>query len=412
MNDLSADISAAMQGVTSEWKKAKQRDDRVARSRLQQMRSKPSRTTIRDAAFSVMEQSYNRASSHGRYYATARQMFYPARPAILAMTGETTLDSKYFTQTLVKDYLETYWPDWKVVWDARGHLLEPHTGKSLGLGGRDVVQYLAGWGAHITNDAPALPRRVATTGPQHRYANALFIEKEGFTEILTDAGLPERFDMALLSTKGIPNDAACDLIAQLHRRQVRVFVLHDFDLAGFKILRTLREGTRLSTGSPVIDLGLRMEDITGLESETVSYGKQRVDPSRYLRTCGATKEEMAFLVRSGNGYRSPWEGERVEINALTTEQLLAFLERKFEEHGVLKVLPEADVMGNAYRRAVFLQRVDAEIEKLQADLATDDLAVPNDLGTRVADLLGANQKMSWDDAVWEVALGDTAELEA
>src|SRR5690606_16594938 len=99
-------------------------NDRVSRSALQRMRMP--RTSIREVAFYVMEDAYNKASANGKYYANARQIMYAARPEILKHADATDLDSVYFTQTLLKDYIEEYCPDWKVVWDARGHLIEPH----------------------------------------------------------------------------------------------------------------------------------------------------------------------------------------------------------------------------------------------------------------------------------------------
>ncbi len=79
-----------------------------------------------------------------------------------------------------------------------------------------------------------------------------------------------------------------------------------------------------------------MADIDGLPSEPVTY-KQQVNPRHYLQyDCDATEEEAAFIVEGRRVGR--WEGERVEINAMTSEQLVEWLERKFEEHGVqLKV---------------------------------------------------------------------------
>jgi hypothetical protein len=63
-----------------------------------------------------MEEAYNKASANGRYYANARQIYYAARPLVLELTDKkSTLDSRYFTQTLLKDYLELYNPNWKVV---------------------------------------------------------------------------------------------------------------------------------------------------------------------------------------------------------------------------------------------------------------------------------------------------------
>lgn len=403
MNDIRTAIAQATKSVTKAWTRAKRqadRNNRVSRARVEQLRHRPARRTIRDAAFSVMEEAYNKASANSRYFANARQIMYAARPYILEHCRVAEFDDVYFTQTLLKDYLEVHEPDWgdNVVWDARGHLAEPHTGRIVPLGGINVRQYIDSWHCDIRRHVPAVNRRIDTHGPENRFSSALFIEKEGFDEILKHAGIDKRFDMEIMSTKGVPTKVACDVILAMHQKGVRIFVVHDFDYAGFKILRTLMRGTRLATGSPVIGLGLRLDDVDGLPSEPVSY-RQRKHPSHYLRFCGATDEEIGLLANGGRS--GSWTGRRVEINAMTSDQLIAWLERKFEEHGVRKVLPDDGTLSAAYRRAVFLQYIEAEIAVLTADFEDGD--VPKRLAARVKALLRNNPALSWDEAVWHLA---------
>ena len=217
--------------------------------------------------------------------------------------------------------------------------------------------------------------------------------------------------MALMSTKGIPVKAACDLIHTFAMRSVNVFVLHDFDLAGFKILRTLRTGTRLSIGSNVIDLGFRMADIEGLDSESVTY-KQGIDPAYYLRNCGATPEEVAFLVRGGS--HGWYGGDRVEINAMTSEQLIEWLDRKFAEHGVKKFIPNENTIVAAFKRALFLQRMQEEMEELEEDLGKEikeEVTHPKKLHYKVAKEMANGGTKSWDEVVWELATEKLSEIE-
>ena len=201
---LSDAILSAGKGVTGDWKKAKKREDRVSRASLARLRWSPRSVSLKEAAFEVMEQAYNKASSDGRYYANARQIMYAARPLILSLTDKKIWkNSNYFTQTILKDYLEEYQPDWKIVWDARGHLHEPHTGHVVDLGGLKVMEYTNGWRDSFDVD-PYLDAsdQIQTTGPALRYGTALFIEKEGFAPILEAAGIAERYDLALVSSKG------------------------------------------------------------------------------------------------------------------------------------------------------------------------------------------------------------------
>lgn len=404
---LDQNIQSAIRGVTKEWKKAKRKadkQDRVSASELKRMRYRPPRITIREVAFEVMESAYNKASSNGKYYANARQIMYAARPEILFRTGEDELNSQYFTQTLLKDYLEIYDPPWKVVWGARGHVIEPYTNKRVGIGGSEVLNYRKKWTKDFdVRELPEVCEQIGTIGPDNRFNNVLFVEKEGFTEILIDAKIPERCSMALMSTKGIPVAAACDLISAFSQKGVRVFVLHDFDLAGFKLLRTLREGTRLSVGSDVIDLGFRMADILDLDSEPVVY-KQQKDPRYYLQyDCGATEEEANFLFAGRSYYK--YLGRRVEINAMTSEQLINWLDKKFTEHGVKKYIPDdMNTIVAAYKRAMFLQRIKEKIEEIAEEIELEEVDDPEGLCQEVVEEMENSDVSSWDQIVWDLAI--------
>jgi hypothetical protein len=191
--------------------------------------------SIKDAAWSVMAEAYQVASGNGRYPANARQIMYAARPKILALTDNNKLDDRYFTQTLLPDYIEEYpeeTDEWDVVFDARGTFIEPHTGKEIGLGTLEVREYLG--------DRPRLGPAVelaynemfSTTGPTNRYSNVLFIEKEGFAQLLRAARIAERFDIAVMSTKGMSTTAARMHIDGLSPHIENVLVLHDFEGIG------------------------------------------------------------------------------------------------------------------------------------------------------------------------------------
>jgi len=105
-------ITSAMRSAGGdEWRRAKGREDRVSSRSLDRIRYETKHETIRRLAFKVMEAAYEKASGGGRYPANARQIFYCARPSIIAAWAGTVfekseVDSQYFTQTLLKDYLE------------------------------------------------------------------------------------------------------------------------------------------------------------------------------------------------------------------------------------------------------------------------------------------------------------------
>ena len=85
----------------------------------------------------------------------------------------------------------------------------------------------------------------STRGPRHRFGAILFIEKEGFMPLFEAVHLAERFDIAIMSTKGVSVTAARQLVDELcGEHDIPLLVLHDFDKSGFTIVGTLQRDTR------------------------------------------------------------------------------------------------------------------------------------------------------------------------
>jgi hypothetical protein len=183
-----------------------------------------------------------------------------------------------------------------------------------------------------------------------------------------------------MSTKGMSSTAARTLIEKLCRHQVPLLALHDFDKAAFSIIGTLKRNTRRFTFSQqvkIIDIGLRLADVRALGLEASAEDAfDRGSASRKLenlRLNGATREEAEFLLT-----------KRVELNALTSDQLVAFIERKLAKHGIKKLVPKADLLGDAYRLFVRSKRVEAIVEETIKGIEQQDVAVPANLRARVA----------------------------
>ena len=116
--------------------------------------------------------------------------------------------------------------DWDVVYDARGHLAEPHVKNELGLGTLEVRSYVASW--HDDDEPDDLEIDIdqlyPTRGPQNRYEFALFIEKEGFDAILERSGIAKRYDLAIFSSKGMSTAATRMLVDHLSEAGVTILV--------------------------------------------------------------------------------------------------------------------------------------------------------------------------------------------
>jgi hypothetical protein len=233
----------------------------------------------------------------------------------------------------------------------------------------------------------------------------LFVEKEGFVPLFEAVHLAERYDLAIMSTKGMSSTAARTLIESLCKKEVPLLVLHDFDKAGFSIIGTLKRDTRrfvFDHEAKIIDLGLRLADVRklGLEaSAEAAFDRGRDSAKREnLLLNGATREETEFLLT-----------QRVELNALTSDQLVAFIEGKLAKHGIKKLIPKAGLLCDAYRLFVRSKRVEEIVEKTLAEIESDDIDVPANLTARVATHLRQHPKMRWDEAVATIAEDDQNE---
>jgi DNA topoisomerase VI subunit A len=102
--------------------------------------------------------------------------------------------------------------------------------------------------------------KVETSGPQGRFGAVQFIEKEGFTQLFNDAEIQERYDLAIMSTKGMSVVAARALVDEMcAKHDIPLLLLHDFDKAGFSIAGTLQRDTsryEFRNSIKVVDLGL------------------------------------------------------------------------------------------------------------------------------------------------------------
>ena len=406
--NIAADIIGSIERVTGQWAQTKKSEERhpgyvsFRRARLTSRRG----LSQKEAAARVMEEAYLAASNNGTLPANARQVMYAARPKIQALTGGRRLDDQYFCQVLLPDYIEEYGLAWDVVFDARGHFAEPHEGneeKLVNLGTLGVRDYLAALGEAEFDDADLRPAKVRTCGPDGNFGGVLFVEKEGFDSLFASVRLGDRHDIAIMSTKGVSVTAARALVDQMcAEHDIPLLVLHDFDVAGFTILDTLRRDTRryrFANDIKVIDLGLRLADVEamGLQAEAAASSKTRPAAIRArLLASGATPAEAQFLLQ-----------RRVELNAMTSGQLVAFVEGKLAEHGIAKLIPDRERLEEAYRLFERGERLRQAFDEIKEDFDDEDstVPVPADLQERVAKILAKRPQLRWDAAIGEILRG-------
>lgn len=402
-------VRQAIERVAGKWMKQRRQEERrqtAEHNRLDRLRDRAERaerSTIRDAAFAVMVDAYNAASSDGRRTVTARQIMYKARPPILEMTGRDKLEDAYFVTRLLPEFLQAH-PDltraWRIYFAPRGEFTEPYTRRAFKVGTKDVGSYLADAranGAYLTTREEIAPWTADTSGPTDRYAGIVAIEKGGIAETLVQEGIHNQLDVAVLNLQGQPVEAALALIDHL---QVPVLVLHDFDRAGLTIGANVN-GTwrhRHENEFLIRSIGLRLDHVRdwGLEREPIDAKNLKSVSDDRLRECGATPDELEFLRR-----------HRVELDAASTEQLITLVEQGFADLGIGKVVPDTERLVEAYRAAGINAEIAAAYRRVveEAERRWNIVAPPPDLEERIRAALEERPHVSWDQVLREIVEG-------
>jgi hypothetical protein len=402
--NIANDILDCVETATAKWtrqKKSEERHPGNVRYRVSRMTREP-RTSQKEAAWEVLEDAYMAASGNDTLPALARQIYYQARPKIMAMTDDKELAYGYFSQTLLPDYIEECGVNWRVVYDARGHFEEPHTNRRLGCGTIEVEDYLAAAKDPDIVAADFADANVDVIGPSGNISGILFCEKEGFNPLFRAVKLANRYDLMIISTKGVSVTAARRLIDDICGDfDLPLFTLHDFDFAGFVILGTLQRDTRryqFSSAVEVVDLGLRLDDIAGLEREPAAATRISARNQRaQLAQNGASAAEIDILLN-----------QRIELNAMASDALIAMIERKLKAYGLEKVVPDDNLLAKTFRAFHRSQQLRERFKKMEWQFNQEAAAadVPEDLEQRVRAVLAEHADLRWDDAI-QVVLDKT-----
>jgi hypothetical protein len=387
--DPGALIGDAIFGAIKPIYKEAKRQERAARAPRKSYYAPIQRTPQKYIVFGVLPEAIQNA---GSTFST-RDLYYAVRPLAYAhydWDDSKRLEYNYFAQTLVTEYEENHgripgrWSD------PRGHLHEPHTGESIALGTREVLNY---------------------EFPKYTYDKILYVEKEGEWPKLKAARLAERYDMAIASAKGYPVEAVRELFERAEGGDYQLFVFHDADLDGYNIARVMREATRRmkNYNVDVVDIGLTVEDALemGLDPERFSRKK---NVSWSLRR-SLSEVAKSYLYRK-NPYSQGVSGERFELNAILPDTArIEYIERKLKENGVRgKVIPPdeklTELAEEKYRdlsaewvAEAVAQLIDSgELDKRIADRFMDKFELDKARG-HIEERFEENRALSWRDAL-------------
>jgi hypothetical protein len=319
-------------------------------------------------------------SGDGKYRFKQRQLYYAVRTQMLALHGFAS-EYDWFCKVITayeNDSGETK----GMLRDSRGSIIPPHTGEEIELGTLEVEEY---------------------ERPAWLFNKVSFFEKEGFNEILKDERWPERHDCAVMTSKGQGTRAAKDLIDKLAAtgEPCLFFVVHDADASGTMIVQCLQEETaaRGARNVKIINLGLEPAEARamGLAVEDVSYEK---------------RQAVADYVPHAD---HEWlQHHRIELNAMTTPQFLAWLDAKFEPYAKLvppspvlrrrldadvKEMLREDITAEILEQAGIDGLVDEAFERLKPELDAHAAG----LAAAVSDAFAKDRSLPWKGPVQDVA---------
>jgi hypothetical protein len=133
--------------------------------------------------------------------------------------------------------------------------------------------------------------------------------------------------------------------------------------------------------------------------------------------------ELLIGERQTIGKRILWNATRVELNAMTSPQIISWLERKLLENGVEKLVPEIDILGPIWQEGHRIRAyeafkatdgeqvraLEARLEEAKAQLEKNFVTnyknprTPKTLQNQVKEYLRVNPWVAWDTAIAQIA---------
>jgi hypothetical protein len=279
------------------------------------------------------------AGGDGKYEFSQRQLFYVMRPEFIEYYGK---EPKWGTYTNILTQYENERGNISGLYrDNRGSLYVPHGGGVIPIGTQSVAEFKR---------------------PEWKFHKILYCEKEGFFPTLRAAKWPEKWDCALLTSKGYASRAAKDLIDMMEDdgEPIMCFCIHDADADGTMIFQSLVEKTasRGKRKVEIINLGLDPEEAVnmGLPSESVEK-KNR-------------KKKVASYIPSE--WRSWFRDNRIELNAMTTPQFLSWLDAKMEQFEPKKLIPPLDAIREKFKDQLLTDIGEAIEKKILKEAKADE----------------------------------------
>src|SRR5215213_1141310 len=292
---------------------------------------------LNEATFKVMERAAEHVSGGGLLPYSARRLFYAVRDMIKEYTAnEFSQDNgyQYFQSTILQDYQREHGKLVGLYYDPRGRLHEPHDGRTLDVGTREVESY--GF-------------------PKHVFNKLLYVEKKGQFPLIDEARLMDRYDMAVMTGEGYATEAVRTLLSVADKNEaMQIFVLHDADKDGYNIARKVRDATKRMPdySVDVIDLGLTVTQALGLGLDPESHDRKKELDADLVEELLETEPVALHYFNGSKEYHLNKKGKRkpiwrnclrFELDKMTAPEAVELIESGLSEAGIFgKVVPPAE----------------------------------------------------------------------
>src|SRR5262249_153566 len=296
------------------------------------------RKSQKDVILDNLDDAIAKVSGDGQFRFNQRQILYALRPIVREETGKDLTTAN--CTAIITDYEAEHGEIPLMYREPRGSFYHPHRQETITLGTLMVESY---------------------ERPAWLYNKLVYIEKEGFAEALKAVRWAERHDCALMSSKGFTTRAARDLVDKLaeHDEPVTIFCVHDAGASGTMMYQNFQEETKARSARKIkiINLGLDPGEAIhmGLEVETIE------ETERYRAVAEYARDWEEWL-----------QTRRVELNAMTTQQFIEWLDSKMGAHGNGKRIPPADMLENELAGRIEAKIRTAITERILREAALDD----------------------------------------
>lgn len=254
--------------------------------------------------------------------AAVRQVFYQIRNLINIKYQRDITDYNYFTQTICTEFIEEYSDlEDRLLFERRGYFYNPFDESELPLGTGDVISYIS---SKPKNKIYERRQLVFSFPVELQIPHVLFIEKAGFNIILKQSGLLYKLNLGVISTQGFGTRACKRLMDWFISRGIKVYILHDCDIQGYLIDSKFKTGSATYKKKLNVEcIGLKLDQVDELNK--ISYIEEFQSKKKYKECLKIMSEdEKKFFIANAGEKRY----RRVELNTLTSDELVKFIENK------------------------------------------------------------------------------------